>query len=229
MTLRSYLILALALLLLVTGVNLLHQNTFYQNNYKSFPFAAAKKDPFYAFLASVSGFRILVADILWMDAVQYIGDLENAKEQYKQLYPKTRDIITLDPNFTYPYIAVSGILFFSMNEKDKAIELIKYGIEQNPKYWQLNLYLAAYTYAKADNIKMAIHNVESAIKQENHPPLLERILGSMYLKLSEKDRANKKFWTGKAVSLWLDMYEHPSEPENRKYAESHLKEFGLLK
>ncbi len=229
MTLKSFFIPVFALLLLLTSTLLIHQNNFYRENYKPFPFATVKKEPFYSFLASISGFRVLVADVLWMDTVQYVGDPVNAGENYKQLYTKARNLITLDPNFTYPYIAVSGILFFSMNEKDKAIELIKYGINNNPGYWQLSLYLAAYTYAKADNIRMVIHNIESAVKQEAHPPMLERILGSMYLKLSKKEPANNKFWTGKAVKLWLEMYEHPSEPENKKYAETHLREAGLLK
>ena len=229
MTLKSCLILGFSLLFLIATNVTIENNAFYKKNFKSFPFKESKKDPFYVFLSSISGFRILVSDFLWMDAVQYLGDLENGKENYKQIYPKARDIITLDPNFTYPYIAVSGILFFELNEKDKAIEFIKYGIEQNPNYWQLSLYLAAYTYSKDDNLRMVVLNIKSAIKQENHPPMLERILGSIYLKLAKKEPKNKDFWMGEAIKLWAEMYEHPSEPENRVYAEEKLRKAGILK
>ncbi|MFH1073529.1 MAG: hypothetical protein V1752_00415 [Candidatus Firestonebacteria bacterium] len=229
MTLKSYLITGFAFLLLVVTVGTIHETPFYKQKYKAFPFKEAKKDPFYVFLSSISGFRVIVADFLWMDAVQYLGNLENEKEKYKQIYPKAKDIITLDPNFTYPYIAVSGILFFELNEKDTAIEFIKYGIKNNPNYWQLSLYLAAYTYSKDDNLRMVVHNIKSAIKQENHPPMLERILGSIYIKLAKKEPANKDFWRREAIKLWAEMYKHPSEPENKVYAEEKLRKAGILK
>jgi len=229
MTLKNYLLPAAALLLLLVTVGTIENSAFHKRNYKTFPFKEAKKEPFYVFLSSISGFRILVADFLWMDAVQYLGDIENQKENYKQIYPKAKDIITLDPNFTYPYIAVSGMLFFELNQKDTAIEFIKYGIKNNPGYWQLSLYLAAYTYAKDDNLRMVVHNIKSAVSLENHPPMLERILGSIYIKLMKKEPQNKDFWLKEAVKLWVEMYEHPSEPLNKEYAEKHLKELGLLK
>ncbi|OGF49083.1 MAG: hypothetical protein A2231_04585 [Candidatus Firestonebacteria bacterium RIFOXYA2_FULL_40_8] len=229
MTVKSYLILGFTLLLLTVSVQTINNSSFYVNNYKTFPYKEAKKDPFYVFISSISGFRVLIADFLWMDAVQYLGDRENGKEKYKQIYPKTKDIITLDPNFTYPYLAVSGILFFELNEKETAIDLIKYGIEKNPHYGQLRLYLAAYTYSKDDNLEMVAYNIKSVIKEKDHPPMLERILGSIYLKLAKKDAKNSKYWMKEAVKLWADMYEHPTEPLNREYAERQLTRFGFLK
>ena len=57
MTLKSFFIPVFALLLLLTSTLLIHQNNFYRENYKPFPFATVKKEPFYSFLASISGFR----------------------------------------------------------------------------------------------------------------------------------------------------------------------------
>ncbi|MFH1823863.1 MAG: hypothetical protein ABH873_01380 [Candidatus Firestonebacteria bacterium] len=164
-----------------------------------------------------------------MDIIQYIGDKENTKTKYKELYSKVTNLTTLDPNFTYAYLATSGMLMFELKETDKAIELIKKGIENNPKYWPLNLYLAAYTYSKAGNLRMAVHNIESAVMQAGHPPMLERILGNMYVKLSETEKSYKDFWMGKAKNLWWYMYHHPSEELNKKYAEEHLKKYGFMK
>ncbi|MCX5776334.1 MAG: hypothetical protein NTX32_01680 [Candidatus Firestonebacteria bacterium] len=229
MTLKTWLITGFSLILLAGSITLIHKDSYYKQQFKEFPFKEAKKEPFYLFLASISGFRSLIADFLWMDAIQYIGDRENGKEKYKQIYPKAKDIITLDPNFTYPYIAVSGILFFELGEKDTAIEFIKFGIKNNPDYGKLKLYLAAYTYSKDDNLRMTALYIKAAIKEEDHPPMLERILGSIYLKLAGKEPEQKNFWTGEAIKLWAEMYEHPSEPLNRTYAESRLKRFGVIK
>jgi len=42
---------------------------------------------------------------------------------------------------------------FERKDAEKAIDLIKLGIEKNPKYWQLNLYLAAYSYKNSATSK----------------------------------------------------------------------------
>jgi tetratricopeptide (TPR) repeat protein len=214
----------------------LNSTVFYREAYKPYPFKETKSIPSYALLFSASGFRASVADFLWMDIVQYIGDKENAKTRYKDLYKKITDLSNVDPNFTYVYCSASGIYFFELNEPDRAIELIRKGIENNPKYWVLNLYLAAYTYRRKwdtsgdlSDFKNAVRNVETAVKEEGHPPMLERILGSLYLKLAEIDPKNKKTWLRKSVLLWLDMYEHPTEEPNKEYATQKLKDFGLLK
>jgi len=225
----NFWLLILSIILFIFSLILIQSDNFYKLNFKEFSFSEIKQNPFYVIFSSMCGFKILVSDFLWMDIIQYIGDRNNAKTNYKELYPKTMNLITIDPNFTYAYLAVSGILMFELKEIDKAIELIKKGIENNPKYWQLNLYLAAYTYSKGGNIKMAVHNIEIAVIQEGHPPMLERILGNMYVKLSEIEKPYKDFWMEKAKNLWWYMYHHPLEELNKKYAEEHLKKYGFMK
>jgi len=59
--------------------------------------------------------------------------------------------------------------------------------------------------------------------------MLERILGSMYLKMMQVEPGNKRFWMGRAVNLWLYMYNKPLEPLNKTYAEQELKKYGIMK
>lgn len=218
----------LLVLVLIITIESIQSDVFYNNNFKNTPISKIKKSPFYIFLSSISGFKVLVADFLWMDIVQYLGDKTKAEERYKELYPKVVDLINIDPNFTYAYLAVSGMLLFELNETDKAIELVQTGIKNNPKYWQLSLYLAAYTYSKAGNIRMAVNNIETAVIQEDHPPLLERMLSSMYLKLAENEK-ERNFWMKKAVNLWLYMYSESKDKVSRQYAKDRLEKLGLLK
>lgn len=215
-------------LLLIFNISLIQNDTFYKSTFKPFPFSNAKKPPLYLFFASISGFKSLTADFLWIDIVQYIGNKKNKNDKYKDLYPKVIDLVTIDPNYTYAYLGVSGMLLFEMQEPDKAIELIKLGIKNNPKFWQLNLYLAAYTYSKAGNIKMAVNNTEMAVNQEGHPPLLERMLSSMYLKLAE-NKKESSYWMGKAVNLWWYMYFKSPDKLSKSYAKEHLGKLNLLK
>ena len=215
-------------LLLIFSISSIQNDKYYNDAFKPFPFSKANKSPFSVFLASICGFKSLVADYLWMDIVQYLGDKTKQKENCDQLYAKTLDLVTIDPNYTYAYLATSGMLLFEMKETDKAIELIQLGIKNNPKYWQLNLYLAAYTYSKSGNIKMAVNNIEIAVKQEVHPPLLERMLSSMYLKLADNEK-ERNYWMKKAASLWLYMYSESEDKISRQYAKERLEKAGLFK
>jgi tetratricopeptide (TPR) repeat protein len=219
--------LSIMLILVIISMAFVSSDNFYKSAFKPASYSMMKSSVNGLFF-SVAGFRTVTADFLWMDIIQYIGDRENSKTQYKELLPKTMRLIEVDPNFTYSYLTISGILMFELKDEEKAIELIKKGIENNPRYWQLNLYLAAYSYKKLGNFKMTVYNIENAVNQEGHPPMLERILGSMYLKMMEVEPANKKFWMGRAVNLWLYMYNKPLEPLNRTYAEQELKKYHII-
>ena len=208
----------------------------YEALHPRYPFKETFSMPYYAHAFSLMGFRAAVADFLWMDIVQYIGDPENAKARFGELYAKTENLIHLDPNFTYPYLSVSGIYMFELKDPARALGLIDRGIEKNPGYWVLQLYRAAYVYQmnysasnKHSDLESAALRIEKAVGLKGHPPMLERTLGSFYLKLAEiSSAAGKKHWMGKAVRLWASMYEFPSEELNRKYAEKHLRKYGLL-
>ena len=208
----------------------------YNSLHPHYPFNETFSMPYYAHAFSFMGFRAAVADFLWMDIVQYIGDPENAKTKYRDLYLKAENLIHLDPNFTYPYLSVSGIYMFELRDPARALGLIDRGIEKNPDYWVLQLYRAAYIYQmnfntsnKLSDLEKAALRIEKAVGLKGHPPMLERTLGSFYLKLAEMSSPDrKKHWMGKAVRLWANMYEFPSEELNRKYAENHLRKYGLL-
>jgi len=233
---KNYYYLLGTALLVIASLTFLSGSTYYKQLHTPYPFKGTKTAPIYAYAAGISGFRAVTADFLWMDIVQYIGDPEIMKIKYPELYNKTSNLILMDPNFTYPYLSISGIYFFELNEKEKALGLIKKGLENNPKYWMLNMYLAAYTYSqKWDNskdtrdFKRAVKSIENAVREENHPPMLERILGSMYLKLSEIEPKYNKEWKYKAIRHWAKMYEHPTEKLNKKYAEKKLREYGIIR
>ena len=232
---KPYFFLIGVALLVIASLAFLGNLPYYKELHKPYPFSGTKTAPIYAYAAGISGFRTVTADFLWMDIVQYIGDPEIMKQKYPELYNKTSNLILMDPNFTYPYLSVSGIYFFELNEQEKALGLIRKGLENNPKYWMLNMYLAAYTYRQkwdtssdTKDFRKAVQNIENALREEGHPPMLERILGSMYLKLAEIEPQHKKGWMDLAIQHWKNMYIRPTEKLNKEYAERKLKEYGVI-
>ncbi len=212
---KQYIYLTAAALLVFAGLTFLGEQPYFKQLHTPYPFRETASVAPYAYVSGVSGFRAVTADFLWMDIVQYIGDPEIMKIRYPELGRKFSNLILMDPNFTYPYLAISGMFMFELKEREKALELIKEGMKNNPKYWIFNMYLAAYTYSmKWDatkdtrDFRKIVLNIENAMRDESHPPMLERILGSLYLKLAELEPANKQVWETRAIKHWLRMYEN---------------------
>jgi tetratricopeptide (TPR) repeat protein len=88
------------------------------------------------------GHNGLLADVYWMRAVQYYGGkrLRNEK-RYDLLDPLIGIATTLDPQLIHAYRF--GAIFLSepspvgAKQPEKAIALLKQGIEHNPDEWQL--------------------------------------------------------------------------------------------
>jgi tetratricopeptide (TPR) repeat protein len=169
------------------------------------------------FAGGLIGYRYLSADLLWIDTVQYIGNNKNSQEGFKKFYYYIKQITSIDPNFTYAYIFGSSILMWQLYKTDEAMEVIRSGIENNPEYWQLNIYLAAFTYFKSNEFKKMVVYLEHALAMENHPAMLERILGNIYEKIEENEKARQ---------LWWWMWYNTKDIENKKYAGKRLKEKG---
>jgi len=89
------------------------------------------------------GHNGLLADIYWMRAVQYYGGkrLKNEK-RFDLLEPLIEIATTLDPKLLHAYRF--GSVFLAENEPvganqpEKAIALLRRGIEHNPEEWQLH-------------------------------------------------------------------------------------------
>ena len=88
------------------------------------------------------GYDGLLADIYWTRAVQYFGRRHNADELgYRLLGPILKITSVLDPHLriTYEY----GSIFLAQKapngagDPHGAVELVKYGIQQNPDAWHL--------------------------------------------------------------------------------------------
>jgi hypothetical protein len=88
-------------------------------------------------------YQAIAADVYWMRALQQFGGRHRVTEQQKKfelLYPLLDMATTLDPYFNLAYRF--GAIFLSEpppggpGQPDKAIALLKKGIEANPEKWQ---------------------------------------------------------------------------------------------
>ncbi len=164
-------------------------------------------------LGTAFGLRALVSDFHYISFLQYYGDLRNAKTRYKDLLNYFNDATDADPGFEFVYLYGSAILAFNLKKYDEATELITKGLNYNPKIWRLRLYLAAIGYKEKDNKEKYVKFLEDAIKYEDHPAMIERLLGNIYEQIKSPDEAAK---------YWVSIYKKTKDKATREHAYNRL-------
>lgn len=160
-------------------------------------------------LSASMGFRALMADIEYIFFLQYYGDHKNIKTGYKNLYSIFDSITDIDPHFTFTYTYGSAILAFDVKRFNEAIDLIKKGLKYNPTFWKLRFYLAAIVYKEIEDKEKYVRFLEEALKFDDHPAMIERLLGNIYEQYKSPDEV---------VLYWLKIFKSTKDKETKQHA-----------
>lgn len=135
----------------------------------------------------VFGAEGLLADLYWMQALQYIGtkalnsktkvDIENLKPlNPRLLYPYLDNATDLDPKFTAVYFY--GSIVLPAVDSEQAIKFTEKGIRDNPENWLLYQHLG-YIYWKLRDYQKAAEVYEQGAKIPGAAPFLTLMAGKM--------------------------------------------------
>lgn len=133
------------------------------------------------------GFEGLLADMYWMKALNYMGNkILSSKEKIdinnleplnlRLLYPYLDAATTLDPHFVDAYIY--GAIVLPAVDKQKAIDIAKKGIANNPNEWRLYQHLGIIYWRLGDFEKAAEVYTEGS-KIKDVPPFMPMMAAKM--------------------------------------------------
>jgi hypothetical protein len=129
------------------------------------------------------GVRPLVADYLWIDAVQYIGKTlahhehdvvdgrvvevgfagEDVPVAAENVYRLVKRLTEVDPNFVYPYYITSLFLLDPHIEPDYAMDLLQSGVEHNPENWFLRTCYGYQLFTAKHDVVGALRELDIAV------------------------------------------------------------------
>lgn len=92
---------------------------------------------------AVLGYRQVVADLIWLQAVQHIGTKRDTQLGHTWTYHAVDVLTDLDPTFVPPYQATGLFLGVLVGRHDEGVAILRKGIQHNPASWQLP-FLAGY-------------------------------------------------------------------------------------
>ena len=164
------------------------------------------------------GYQGLMADIYWTRVVQYYGGVHRAGGgKYELLWPLLNITTHLDPHLTQAY--EFGGSFLSAKPPsgaglpDKAVELVEYGISQNPNDWHL-YYDIGFIYYDQKQYREAAGAFFAGSRLPGAHPFLAVLAARMAEHGGELETARL---------LWKTTYETSKDKDIRSNALTHLR------
>jgi tetratricopeptide (TPR) repeat protein len=165
------------------------------------------------------GYDGLLADVYWTRAVQYFGTKHyQGSRDYRLLAPLLEITTALDPHLTVAYEFGANFLApqppFGSGMPQRAIQLVEYGIRNNPDDWKLyyNLGFIYYTELK-DYAKAADAFARGSRVPDAHPSL--RIMAAQMAQHAGELQMARMMWT--------TAYQSTQDPNIRANAVTHLR------
>lgn len=165
------------------------------------------------------GYNGLLADIYWTRAVQYFGNKHHeGADHYALLAPLLEITVALDPHLKPAYDYGSSFLApkppAGAGEPQRAIELEKYGIRNNPDDWKLYYQLGFIDYMELRDYEAAARAFESGSRVPHAHPFLKLLAAQMAEHAGDPQTARL---------MWTTTYQTSTDFAIRANAAAHLR------
>ena len=165
------------------------------------------------------GYDGLLADIYWTRAVQYFGGRHQAvAKSYNLLYPLLDITTHLDPQLVVAYQFGASFLAppppEGAGQPERAIQLMEYGIQNNPNNWKLYYDLGFVYYMNLNDYREAAVAFDRGSKVANAHPFLRVLAAQMAEHGGEFDTARM---------MWSATYQNSQDRLIRQNAVEHLR------
>jgi tetratricopeptide (TPR) repeat protein len=165
------------------------------------------------------GYDGLMACIYWTRAVQYFGYRHHSyAASYNLLAPLLEITTHLDPHLLVAYEFGSSFLApqppHGAGEPERAIELMEYGIQNNPDNWRLYYDLGFVYYMELRDYKKAAETFERGSHVPNAHPFLKILAAQMAQHAGEYQTAQM---------LWTATYQTTQDQQIKQNAVEHLR------
>jgi tetratricopeptide (TPR) repeat protein len=165
------------------------------------------------------GYTGLVADIYWTRAVQYFGYQHHiGSSDFHLLAPLLEMATGLDPKLVPAYQFGANYLAppppKGAGEPEKALELAKYGVEQNPDQWRLYYNLGFIYYMEFKDYGNAADAFARGAKLPIHNEFMPILAAQMAQHAGEFETSRM---------LWITTYQTSKDAQIQRNALDHLR------
>lgn len=168
----------------------------------------------------------LVADLAWLQAIQYYGAHRLSDRRYPFTHTLFQTMVGLDPQFENAYVLGALILDQDVGRTDAATALLEEGIRANPESWRLAFELGFLHYshavhpASADeagpHLAAAVRRLRQAGSLPGAPETVGRLAAYAAGRAGDPELA---------LLLWREALRHAPNDEVRRIAERYIQQW----
>jgi hypothetical protein len=166
------------------------------------------------------GFRNLLADVTWMEAIQVAGNRKMTRWDYDRLYDLLNVVANFDPKFEIPYILGGLILGESPDHGREALRVLGRGKAEFPRDWRFPFYMGFTHYFALGDAIAAGGEMADAARLPGSPAYLPGLASRM---LSEA-RAPEA-----ALKILEPILRQESDPTRREVLERRIREVTVVR
>jgi tetratricopeptide (TPR) repeat protein len=128
---------------------------------------------------AVLGYRQAVADLIWIKAVQHLGERKPSIQSYLWAYHAADVLTDLDPKFAFVYQSVGTILGVWAERPKESIAILTKGMLHNPTVWELPFFVGYDYYYILNQPGEAARYFQKAAELPGSPEYLPRLAARM--------------------------------------------------
>ncbi len=135
------------------------------------------------------GYDALAADVVWLQAIQYIADRVRARRDLPGLYPFLDATTELDPKYQVVY-SLGGTALVALDRRpDEAVRLLERGLRSLPDDWHVP-FLLGYTYLfYYQDYAAAARYIEEAATRVGRPTYMTALAARLHAQAGSPDAA----------------------------------------
>ena len=164
---------------------------------------------------AVLGYEQLAADIIWLKAIQVIGEDTVTPGGYDWVYHALDVVTTLDPKFAYAYQLGGVTLSVLGKAPEKSNLLLIKGMKENPDVWQIPFYIGFNNFFYLNDFGRAAEYMAKASELPGHPAYLPKLAARLYVQAGNPDIA---------LEFLMQMHKETGDEKVRATLEERIKE-----
>ena len=161
------------------------------------------------------GFRNVLADIVWLEAVQVAGNQKMTHRDYDHLFDLLIVEANFDPKFEIPYLLGGLVLGESPPHAENALRILGRGKNQYPADWRFPFYMGFTHYFSLGDGLAGGGAIAEAARLPGSPPYLPGLASRMLTEAREPEAA---------LELLEPIVKQESDPARRAVLERRVRE-----
>lgn len=161
------------------------------------------------------GFRNLLGDIAWLEAVQVSGNRKMTRDDYDRLADLLATVVRFDPRFVVPYLLGGIILADSSHHTSAALQFLSQGEQRFPSEWRFPFYMSYIRYFSLGDPVEGGMSLFRASRIAGSPPHFPLLASRM---LSEGHRPET------ALAFLQNMIERETDPRRKASLEERMRQ-----